>query len=225
MSLRSTLFRAISGDRLGRDRGGRIIAATGACWRSTATRIGSIRSASRTASRWSPSSTGPAAGAMRPSARSTPLPRSWRRRRFRWSRRWRRDGETLHFHQGFRYAVFPRRGGRWPELGHGRRAGVGGPLSRPNSRRRAQRAVSRAGAPQRRGSGPQGARFRARGRLDARLSRRQVRRSHRRAARGGRGAARAAGAARAWGASSATATAATSCGPIWGRISSISMTA
>ena len=28
-----------------------------------------------------------------------------------------RDGATLHFHQGFRYAVFPRRGGRWPELG------------------------------------------------------------------------------------------------------------
>jgi Ser/Thr protein kinase RdoA (MazF antagonist) len=28
-----------------------------------------------------------------------------------------RDGETLHIHRGFRYAVFPRRGGRWPELG------------------------------------------------------------------------------------------------------------
>src|ERR1700721_895572 len=28
-----------------------------------------------------------------------------------------REGETLHFHDGFRYAVFPRRGGRWPELG------------------------------------------------------------------------------------------------------------
>ena len=26
-------------------------------------------------------------------------------------------GETLHAHGGFRYAVFPRRGGRWPELG------------------------------------------------------------------------------------------------------------
>jgi Ser/Thr protein kinase RdoA (MazF antagonist) len=26
-------------------------------------------------------------------------------------------GTSLHFHQGFRYAVFPRRGGRWPELG------------------------------------------------------------------------------------------------------------
>ena len=28
-----------------------------------------------------------------------------------------RDGESLHVHDGFRYAVFPRRGGRWPELG------------------------------------------------------------------------------------------------------------
>jgi Ser/Thr protein kinase RdoA (MazF antagonist) len=28
-----------------------------------------------------------------------------------------RDGISLHAHQGFRYAVFPRRGGRWPELG------------------------------------------------------------------------------------------------------------
>jgi len=29
-----------------------------------------------------------------------------------------RAGETLHTHHGFRYAVFPRRGGRWPELGN-----------------------------------------------------------------------------------------------------------
>jgi Ser/Thr protein kinase RdoA (MazF antagonist) len=28
-----------------------------------------------------------------------------------------RDGDSLHVHLGFRYAVFPRRGGRWPELG------------------------------------------------------------------------------------------------------------
>jgi Ser/Thr protein kinase RdoA (MazF antagonist) len=26
-------------------------------------------------------------------------------------------GESLHVHHGFRYTVFPRRGGRWPELG------------------------------------------------------------------------------------------------------------
>jgi Ser/Thr protein kinase RdoA (MazF antagonist) len=29
-----------------------------------------------------------------------------------------RDGVSLHVHQGFRYAIFPRRGGRWPELGN-----------------------------------------------------------------------------------------------------------
>jgi Ser/Thr protein kinase RdoA (MazF antagonist) len=28
-----------------------------------------------------------------------------------------RDGASLHVHRGFRYAIFPRRGGRWPELG------------------------------------------------------------------------------------------------------------
>jgi Ser/Thr protein kinase RdoA (MazF antagonist) len=28
-----------------------------------------------------------------------------------------KDGVSLHAHRGFRYAVFPRRGGRWPELG------------------------------------------------------------------------------------------------------------
>lgn len=25
-------------------------------------------------------------------------------------------GETLHYHEGFRYALYPRRGGRWPDL-------------------------------------------------------------------------------------------------------------
>jgi Ser/Thr protein kinase RdoA (MazF antagonist) len=29
-----------------------------------------------------------------------------------------RDGVSLHVHRGFRYAIFPRRGGRWPELGN-----------------------------------------------------------------------------------------------------------
>jgi Ser/Thr protein kinase RdoA (MazF antagonist) len=29
-----------------------------------------------------------------------------------------RDGISLYVHAGFRYAVFPRRGGRWPELGN-----------------------------------------------------------------------------------------------------------
>lgn len=30
----------------------------------------------------------------------------------------RREGQSLHRFEGFRYAVFPRRGGRWPELGN-----------------------------------------------------------------------------------------------------------
>ena len=38
-------------------------------------------------------------------------------RKFPWWRPCLREGETLHFHGGYRYAVFPRRGGRWPELG------------------------------------------------------------------------------------------------------------
>jgi Ser/Thr protein kinase RdoA (MazF antagonist) len=29
-----------------------------------------------------------------------------------------REGLSLHVHAGFRYAIFPRRGGRWPELGN-----------------------------------------------------------------------------------------------------------
>lgn len=29
-----------------------------------------------------------------------------------------REGISLHVHQDFRYAIFPRRGGRWPELGN-----------------------------------------------------------------------------------------------------------
>src|SRR5665213_318350 len=40
-------------------------------------------------------------------------------------------GESMHLHQGFRYAVFPRRGGRWPELGNSEeRAWVGRFLGR-----------------------------------------------------------------------------------------------
>lgn len=41
------------------------------------------------------------------------------------------SGESLHVHRGFRYAVFPRRGGRWPELGtHEEREWVGRFLGR-----------------------------------------------------------------------------------------------
>ncbi len=88
-------------------------------------------------------------------------------------------GETLHFHRGFRYAVFPRRGGRWPELGTAdEREWVGRFLGRIHAVGRSG-PVSRAAAPQRRGPGAQGARFRARGRVDAGLPRGQIRRSYR----------------------------------------------
>jgi Ser/Thr protein kinase RdoA (MazF antagonist) len=41
------------------------------------------------------------------------------------------EGQSLHVHHGFRYAVFPRRGGRWPELGTSdEREGVGRFLGR-----------------------------------------------------------------------------------------------
>src|SRR6185312_10968230 len=99
------------------------IAATAGSWRSTATKTGSIRSASRTASRWSPNSIGRPAGAMRPSARSTPLRPSSRPWKFRWSRR----------------------GGRWPELGRSdEREWVGRFLGRIHAVGRAARFHERA---------------------------------------------------------------------------------
>ncbi len=61
--------------------------ATGACWRSTATRTGSTRSGSRAGASWWSSSTGPAAGPTPRSPRSTPSPPNWRRPNCRWSRR------------------------------------------------------------------------------------------------------------------------------------------
>jgi Ser/Thr protein kinase RdoA (MazF antagonist) len=54
------------------------------------------------------------------------------------------DGETLHKHHEFRYAVFPRRGGRWPELGtHDDREWVGRFLGRIHAVGRAARFVAR----------------------------------------------------------------------------------
>lgn len=50
------------------------------------------------------------------------------------------EGESLHVHHGFRYAVFPRRGGRWPELGtHDDREWVGRLLGRIHAVGRAAR--------------------------------------------------------------------------------------
>jgi Ser/Thr protein kinase RdoA (MazF antagonist) len=55
-----------------------------------------------------------------------------------------RDGVSLHVHRGFRYAVFPRRGGRWPELGvSDDREWVGRFLGRIHAVGRAARFVDR----------------------------------------------------------------------------------
>ncbi len=49
-------------------------------------------------------------------------------------------GESMHTHRGYRYAVFPRRGGRWPELGTAdEREWVGRFLGRIHAVGRAQR--------------------------------------------------------------------------------------
>ena len=56
-----------------------------------------------------------------------------------------RDGVSLHVHRGFRYAVFPRRGGRWPELGRSdEREWVGRFLGRIHAVGRAARFHERA---------------------------------------------------------------------------------
>ena len=60
---------------------------------------------------------GRSAGPRRRSPRSTASRSSWRRRRFPSCRRWCSDGRTLFEYDGFGFAVFERRGGRWPELG------------------------------------------------------------------------------------------------------------
>jgi Ser/Thr protein kinase RdoA (MazF antagonist) len=55
-----------------------------------------------------------------------------------------RDGHSLHYHAGFRYAIFPRRGGRWPELGStDEREWVGRFLGRIHGVGRAGRFVER----------------------------------------------------------------------------------
>ncbi len=55
-----------------------------------------------------------------------------------------RGGISLHVHAGFRYAIFPRRGGRWPELGNAdERQWVGRFLGRIHRVGRAARFVHR----------------------------------------------------------------------------------
>ncbi len=92
-------------------------AATDGCWRSTATRIGSIRSAWRKGEplvakfyrpgRWTDAAIREEhAFAAELAAAEIPVVAPLIR-----------DGVSLHVQRGFRYAIFPRRGGRWPELG------------------------------------------------------------------------------------------------------------
>jgi Ser/Thr protein kinase RdoA (MazF antagonist) len=57
----------------------------------------------------------PSAGAMPPSSKNTPSPELPSAKSPSW-RRWRWPARTLHAGGGFRFAVFPRRGGRAPEL-------------------------------------------------------------------------------------------------------------
>jgi hypothetical protein len=65
---------------------------------------------------WSPSSTGPNAGARHRSWKNTPLPASWPPLRSRWSPRWCWKGAPCTRFGGFAFSVSPWRGGRAPEL-------------------------------------------------------------------------------------------------------------
>ena len=98
--------------------------------------------------RWSRSSTARSAGPTRRSSRSTRSPPSSPSARSRWSRRSRSTAATLHAFDGFRFAVYPRRGGRAPELEDPDDARVDRPLHRPHPRRRraARRSPQRPGA-------------------------------------------------------------------------------
>ena len=93
------------------------IAATAGCWRSAATRIASTRSGARTA----PPRRGQVLPARTLVGRRDPRGARVRRgargsARFRSSRRSRSTATTLHAFGGFRFAVYPKCGGRAPEL-------------------------------------------------------------------------------------------------------------
>ncbi len=91
--------------------------ARGRCSRSTATRTACSRWGSTGPSAsWSPSSTGPAAGAMRRSSKNTPSSRNSPPPRSRWWRPCAIADSSLHAHGGYRFALYPRRGGRAPNL-------------------------------------------------------------------------------------------------------------
>ena len=90
--------------------------AMGASSASTATRIASISRTARMRHRSSSSSTGRRAGATRRSSRSMRSSPSWSNARFRRSRRWCSRAATLHRFADLRFAVYPKHGGRTPEL-------------------------------------------------------------------------------------------------------------
>ena len=111
-------------------------AATGACWRSTATRTASTRCGATTRRRSSRSSIGPRAGATRRSSRSTRSSPSWPSARFPWCAPLALDGATLHASTAFaspcsRGAAAARRSSTIRDTLEWHR-----PLHRPHPRRR-----------------------------------------------------------------------------------------
>ena len=197
-------------------------AATDACLHSTAMKIASTRYGATKTFPWSRSSIGRRAGATRRSSRSMHSSTSWRKREIPAVAPLALNGATLHHFEGFRFAVYPRRGGRAPELDDaatlerlgrfiGRIHAVGAsPLfARPRDvvRGAVRRRIARL-PPERR---------LAAGRPRRGLSQRDRTGAGRRAA-----LLRARRASRFRCGCMATATAATCCGPIAARISSIS---
>jgi hypothetical protein len=74
----------------------------------------------------------PAAGPTPPSWRNTPSPGNWRRGKSRWCRPWFWPAPPCMSTRGFRFAVYPRRGGRMPRVRPRRHPGMDGPLHRPH---------------------------------------------------------------------------------------------
>ena len=93
--------------------------------------------------RSSSNSTAPAAGPTSRSSRSTPSSPSSRSARSRPSRRWRSPAATLHHDGDLRFAVYPRHGGRTPELDDPETLDLARPLHRAHPRRGRASAASR----------------------------------------------------------------------------------
>ena len=137
-----------------------------------------------------------------------------------------RDGYSLREHEGYRFAVYERRGGRWPELGTSEdREWLGRFLGRIHAVG-ARAAVRRSGATlDPRGDGRARGRAGARRRLAAAASRRRATSASRSSSSTPSSSASRTSATIASCAFTATAIATTCCGPTTGRTSSISTTA